>query len=266
MRAALLQLNSQENLTQNFAMIDALLHEASLQNAEYALLPENFSFFGSEKEKLVRQQEISEETILFLKNSAQKYKMIITGGGFPVPTGNGKVFNSALTLSPTGEAIHRYDKLHLFDATPGDNATYRESHGAQAGNTIAPLLTIGEFSLGVTICYDLRFPYLYRALALSGATAFLVPAAFTELTGKAHWHTLLRSRAIENTCYVLAAAQCGEHVNGRRTFGHSMLVDPWGKIVKSLSDEPGTLVVDLSLPLVESVRKRMPSLLHGRSL
>ncbi|MBV6494894.1 MAG: Deaminated glutathione amidase [Turneriella sp.] len=262
MRVALLQLNSQESLDKNLVEIDALLKEASSKGSTYALLPENFAFFGSEKEKLKRANFISTEVFEFLKNSALKYNLTLTGGGFPTPATPAKVYNTALTFSPKGEEVNRYNKIHLFDVAPGDNVEYRESRSTEAGDKIAPLFSLDKFLLGITICYDLRFPYLYQNLAANGATVLLVPAAFTQVTGSAHWHTLLRARAIENTCYVLAAAQWGKHSGGRETYGHSLVVDPWGEIIAELSSGVGVLYADLDFTHLNAVRTRMPSVQH----
>ena len=241
-----------------------LLAEAARQGATYALLPENFAFFGSEQEKQAKGGAIGTQALQFLSETAAKLKMTITGGGLPLSAGNGKFYNAAVTYGPDGSEIHRYDKLHLFDVAPGDNVTYQESRGTHSGTGELSLIALPPFTFGMTICYDVRFPALYRKYARMGANVLCVPAAFTRLTGEAHWHTLLRARAIENTCYVLAAAQTGQHYGGRETFGHSVVYDPWGEIVAELPERPGVVVADLKIERINEVRGRMPSLSHDK--
>jgi predicted amidohydrolase len=264
MRAAVIQLNSQNDTGANLEAASILLADAARRGATYALLPENFAFMGSEQEKLRKGSDISRQALDFLRRSAAQYNLTITGGGMPMPAESGKFYNAAITVTPQGEILHRYDKLHLFDAMPGDNVSYQESRSTEAGELPLTTFETNGFLMGMSICYDVRFPALYRAYARRGAQAFCVPAAFTRLTGAAHWHTLLRSRAMENTCYVLAAAQCGEHPGGRQTFGHSIIIDPWGEILAELEERPGIALAELSLQRIEEVRRRMPSLRHDR--
>lgn len=264
MRVAIIQMNSQNDVGANLEAADFLLTTAAKQGANYALLPENFAFMGSEPEKLAKGKEISTEALAFLEHAAPRHKLTITGGGMPMPAENGKFFNSAITVTPEGKVLHRYDKLHLFDAKPGDKISYQESRSTEAGRLELELFHLGELAFGMSICYDVRFPALYRSYARKGAQVLCVPAAFTHLTGSAHWHTLLRCRAIENTCYVIAAAQCGEHPAGRETFGHSIVIDPWGQILAELEERPGVAVVELELRRIEEIRQRLPSLLHDR--
>ncbi len=264
MRAAVIQMNSQNDTGANLEAAGLLLAKAARQGATYALLPENFAFLGSEQEKLGKGNEISARVLAFLQAAAKEHRLTITGGGMPMPAPGGKFYNSALTVTPQGEIQHRYDKLHLFDATPGDSVSYLESRSTEPGAANLAAFGHAGLSVGMSICYDLRFPALYRAYARMGAHVLCVPAAFTRVTGAAHWHALLRSRAIENTCYVLAAAQCGEHFGGRQTYGHSMIIDPWGEIIAELDERPGVAVAELSLQRIEEVRKRLPSLRHDK--
>lgn len=268
MRVAAIQMNSQNDVRHNLDMAYAHIADAARQGATYALLPENFAFFGSESEKKSKGEEISALAQKFLTDAATKHQITITGGGLPMPSGvllsdasPQKFFNSALTVSPRG-LIHRYDKLHLFDATPGDNINYLESKGTEAGSAKLELIPLDGFSLGMTICYDIRFPALYRHYAKLGANVLCIPSAFTQLTGKAHWQTLTRARAIENTSYVIAAAQTGQHFGGRETYGHSVIIDPWGEVLADAGERPGVVVADLDLARVMSVRAKMPSLAH----
>ena len=177
-----------------------------------------------------------------------------------------KQYNRSLLLNPAGEIAAQYDKIHLFDVEVGDGQTYRESAKIVPGATLA-LTTINHqppTTLGLTICYDLRFPQLYRALAKAGAHILSVPAAFTQVTGEAHWHTLLRARAIENTCFVIAPAQTGTHPGNRKTYGHSLVVSPWGEIIADGGVEEGVVMAEIDLAEVNRVRKRLPSLEHDR--
>lgn len=264
MQAAVIQLNSQSDPGHNLEAAEMLVKAAVAQGAKYVLLPENFAFFGSEQEKAVKAGEIERAARAFLQSTSLKLGITITGGGMPIANPDSKVFNSAVTYGPEGNELHRYDKLHLFDVAPGDNVSYQESRSTAPGDGDLSLFSVDNFAVGMSVCYDIRFPTLYRRLARLGAQVLCVPAAFTHLTGKAHWHALLKSRAIENTCYVLAAAQTGGHFGGRETYGHSMIVDPWGEIVAELADRPGFLVHDLSTARLAEVRRRMPSLEHDR--
>jgi predicted amidohydrolase len=180
--------------------------------------------------------------------------------------GMDKPFNRSILISPEGEIAAHYDKLHLFDVTLGNGHSYRESSQAQAGGK--PVLAATPLAtLGLSICYDLRFPQLYRRLALGGAQLLTVPSAFTRPTGAAHWHVLLRARAIENACYVLAPAQCGTHPGGRETFGHSLIVDPWGEIIAEASaDVPGVITAEIDPEKLAQVRAQIPVLEHHREV
>jgi len=263
MRVAAIQMNSGNDVRHNLELARSLVDQAVRQRASYALLPENFAFFGSESEKKSKGEEISTLAQKFLVETAAKYNITITGGGLPMKAASGKFFNSALTANSSG-IFHRYDKLHLFDATPGDNVSYLESTATEAGVLEPKLIPLAEFNLGMTICYDIRFGALYRAYAKLGAHVLAIPSAFTRLTGTAHWLTLARARAIENTCYVIAAAQTGEHYGGRSTYGHSVIIDPWGEVLQDAGERPGVIVAALDHERVKEVRAKMPSLTHDR--
>lgn len=264
MRLALLQMNSQNDTGHNLETARLMVKEAARQGAEYVLLPENFAFFGSEQERSARGSEIYKEVLAFLAGISRELGITITGGGFPSPAPLGKHYNTAATFSGEGREIHRYNKLHLFDATPGDNVSYLESKGTAPGDAELSLFKVNTVTIGITICYDLRFPALYRRYAQMGANLLCVPSAFTRLTGSAHWHALVKARAIENTCYVAAAAQTGKHYGGRETFGHSLVVDPWGETVAEAQDRPGVIIADIDVARVDEVRTRMPSLRHDK--
>ncbi len=261
--AAALQLTSLPDLQKNLAEIEELIDLAVRQGAELISLPENFSFMGEEEEKLAKADEIAEKTEAFIKTVAQRFQVTILAGGFPVPTGQGRVYNTALLVDSNGQELARYQKVHLFDVNLPDGNTYRESSTVHPGQTLPKIYNSEAFGrLGLSVCYDVRFPELYRHLAQQGAEVLLVPAAFTAYTGKDHWEVLLRARAIENTCYVIAPAQTGCHYGRRHTHGHAMIIDPWGVILDDVGDKPGVAVTEINPSRLEQVRVQMPSLKH----
>ena len=176
-----------------------------------------------------------------------------------------RLLNEAFLVTPDGNIVAHYDKIHMFDVEVDDGQTYRESAAYQPG-TRAVVAATPWGRLGMTVCYDVRFPYLYRSLAQAGAEFISVPAAFTRVTGQAHWHVLLRARAIENGCFVLAPAQCGEHAEKRRTYGHSLIIDPWGEVLADGGADVGFVVADIDLSKVAQARHSIPSLTHDRSI
>ena len=198
---------------------------------------------------------------------AEDTKIDIALGSMPVPLEDGMIANRSYYFRKDGEGPGHYDKLHMFDVTISDTETYRESDGYRPGDR-AVLANVDDVPVGLTICYDLRFPYLYRGLARAGAKILTVPAAFSPDTGAAHWEPLLRARAIETGSFILAPAQCGSHASTRgrqrSTHGHSLVVDPWGRVLSDGGDMPGVQVVDLNLAEVDDTRRRIPSLTHGR--
>jgi len=185
-------------------------------------------------------------------------------GSLAVLLDNGRVANRTLLLDPRGEVVARYDKIHMFDVDLGNGEAYRESATFEAGAEAVVACTPWG-GLGLSICYDLRFPHLYRSLAKAGADFLAVPAAFTRTTGRAHWHVLLRARAIETGCFVFAPAQCGEHVGGRQTYGHALIVSPWGAIIADGGENPGFIIAEIDPAEVDEARRKIPSLGHDRS-
>ena len=261
--AAAIQITSvpdvQKNLTQAEELIDLAVH----RGAELISLPENFSFMGAEEEKAAQAHNIAEASQKFLKTMAQRYQITILGGGFPVPLDNGKVYNTALLFDPSGKEVARYNKVHLFDVNVPDGNTYRESSTVMAGSNLPTVYqsdTLGN--LGLSVCYDVRFPELYRHLSANGAQILFVPAAFTAFTGKDHWQVLLQARAIENTCYVIAPAQTGRHYATRHSHGHAMIVDPWGVVLADAGDGKGVAIAEINPSRLDQVRRQMPSLKH----
>jgi deaminated glutathione amidase len=261
--AAAVQMTSVPDLQQNLLQAEELIDLAVRQGAELVGLPENFPFLGEEHEKLEQAQTIAQESEKFLKTMAQRFQVTILGGGFPVPVGNGKVHNTALLVGPNGSELARYEKVHLFDVDVPDGNTYRESGTVLAGMRMPPVYpdkTLGN--IGLSVCYDVRFPELYRHLSQMGSEVLFVPAAFTAFTGKDHWQVLLQARAIENTCYVIAPAQTGRHYAMRQTHGHAMIIDPWGTVLADAGDKPGVAIAAINPIRIEQVRRQMPALQH----
>ena len=265
-KVAAIQMNSSNQKGENIKNARELLSKAVNSGATLIVLPENFSFMGdSETDKLSVAETLNKgASIDFLKCSARNHKVWVAGGTIPLKTKDPKkVTNTLLLYSDQGEEVGRYDKIHLFDVDISDTESYSESNVIKEGNKPVTVKTpLG--CLGLTICYDLRFPELYRKLTHMGAEIFLVPSAFTYTTGNAHWEVLLRARAIENQAYVIAAAQVGDHPGGRRTFGHSMIIDPWGQVLSEVVEDDGIAIADIDLTKVYEIRKKMPCLTQRR--
>lgn len=261
--AAAIQMTSVPDLEKNLTQAEELIDLAVRQGAELVGLPENFSFMGTESEKLAQAEAIATRSEKFLKTMAQRFQVTLLGGGFPVPVNSDKVYNTALVIDSNGTELLRYHKAHLFDVNLPDGNTYRESLTVEAGSSLPAICTFDKFGvLGVSVCYDVRFPELYRHLSRQGADVLFVPAAFTAYTGKDHWQILLQARAIENTCYVIAPAQTGKHYALRQTHGHAMIIDPWGAILADAGDRPGVAIAEINPDRLEKVRQQMPSLQH----
>lgn len=261
--AAAIQMTSLPNLEKNLVQAEELIELAVRQGAELVSLPENFSFLGLEVEKIASGGAIAQASEKFLKTMAQRFQVTILGGGFPVPVDNTRVYNTALLIGPNGQELARYQKVHLFDVNLPDGNNYQESTTVMAGTqlpTVYPSAELGN--LGLSICYDVRFPELYRHLAYKGADILFVPAAFTAYTGKDHWQVLLQARAIENTCYVIAPAQTGQHYALRHSHGHAVIIDPWGVILADAGEKPGVALAQINPLRLEQVRRQMPSLQH----
>lgn len=263
MKISALQLNSQPDLDHNLDVAYKLVKKASNNGADLVLLPENFAFMGDEKKRLEQAEEICQIVEKALKEWAKEFEIYLFGGGYPVPADNGKVFNRARLINPKGESIAVYNKIHLFDVELSEKETYRESDMVQGGKDIV-VADLPEFGMkaGLSICYDVRFPELYREMAKQGAHVLFVPAAFTRPTGKAHWEILLRSRAIENSAYVVAPAQTGKHGEKRETYGHALIIDPWGNILSDAGQKAGMATAELDLESLKDVRRKLPALEH----
>jgi deaminated glutathione amidase len=269
--AGVVQLQSGDVVSENLDACARQLEAAVSRQASLVVLPENFAYFGSEAGKRDVAETIdvhpsaSDGPIVgFLRKFAIEHRVTLIAGGMPERSADAmRPFNTALVVGPSGEVAARYRKLHLFDVTLPNGQQYRESAATMPGDECVAV-DVNGVRVGLTICYDLRFPDLFRALALRGARVFVVPAAFTQQTGEAHWHVLLRARAIEWQCWVLAAAQTGEHPGDKRTFGHSLIIDPWGKVVAECVSGEGACVAELDLEYQDEVRARLPCASHRR--
>jgi len=268
MQIAAIQMVSGKGLQDNLLAAATLLAQAAERGAELALLPEYFCLMGQrDTDKLAIQERFGAGPIQdFLAGQAQSLGLWIVGGTLPISTDQpNKVYNSSLAFDPSGSCVARYDKIHLFRFDNGREA-YDESRVLTAGTqTVAfdvPSRDGHSWRVGLSVCYDLRFAELYRAYAAQGADLLLVPSAFTYTTGQAHWELLLRARAVENLCFVAAAGQGGTHDNGRRTWGQSLVVDPWGALLAQQAQEPGVVMADMDAGRLAAVRTQLPALQH----
>ncbi|MCS0592017.1 carbon-nitrogen hydrolase family protein [Massilia norwichensis] len=260
---AAVQMVSSPNVDDNLATARRLLAEAAAKGAKLVTLPEYWPIMGMlDTDKVAHAEQPGQGVIQeFMAAQAREHGFWLIGGTLPLASGDaGRVLNTTLVYDPQGQAVSRYDKIHLFGFTKGEES-YDEAR------TIVPGAAVGSFEapfgrVGLSVCYDLRFPELYRAMG--ECALIVVPAAFTHTTGMAHWEVLLRARAIENQCYVLASAQGGTHRNGRRTFGHSMLIDPWGEVVGQVAEGEGVVVGEIDTDFLAQVRQSLPALKHRK--
>ncbi len=264
-KVGLVQMRSGVDPQANLATALAAIEEAARAGAGYLLTPEMTNIMEGKRDRLFATiaDEERDPTLAAMREAARKHSIYIHIGSLAVKASPDRAANRSFLIDRRGDVVARYDKIHMFDVDLANGESYRESGNYRAGE-LAVVADLPWGRLGVTVCYDLRFPALYRALAEAGASFFSIPAAFTRQTGEAHWHVLLRARAIENGCFVFAAAQGGMHENGRETFGHSLVVDPWGKVLAEGGTEPGVILADVDPAQVAAARSRIPSLLHGR--
>ncbi len=267
LRVAAVQMSSSDDWAWNLEQVAGRVQLAQQAGAQLVALPENFAYFGSESGRCelaesldgppgpIRQQ---------LSELARSYQIAILAGGWaersPDPA---RPYNASTLFGSDGQMLANYRKIHLFDVTLPSGKRYAESANTRAGTELC-VIPFGGLSLGMSICYDLRFPELYRALAAAGANVLTVPAAFTRETGREHWHILLRARAIESTCWVVAPAQVGQHPRGRETYGHALIVDPWGRICAEAESDSPLVCADLTQTELDAVRSRLPSLAQRR--
>jgi len=265
MKVACLQINSGGDMGANVTMIDKMVRDAAGQGAQLVALPENAFLMeepGQKKRTLYTQAE--HPAIASAMQLAEESRCWLLLGSVAVKTDDsGKTVNRSLLINDKGQVAAQYDKIHLFDVELPNGEIYKESAKMLPGQR-AVVADMPWAKLGMSICYDVRFPHLYRALAKAGAQILAVPSAFTAVTGEAHWHVLLRARAIENGCFVIAPAQTGTHPGNRRTFGHALIIDPWGTIIADAGSDEGIIVADLDTAQLDMTRAKIPSLTHDR--
>ena len=264
-KAAMIQMRSGLKPAANIDDAVRLIGEAKSAGADYVLTPEMTNILAVKREQLFAAvvEEEMDASLATLRELARKLGIYIHIGSLAIKLSNDRAANRSFLIDPKGDIAACYDKIHMFDVDLADGESYRESRNYRPGE-LAVLADLPWGRLGLTVCYDLRFPALYRALAEAGATMLAIPSAFTKQTGEAHWHVLMRSRAIENGSFVFAAAQGGKHENGRETYGHSLVVDPWGRIIAEGGTEPGIIMAEIDPAKVAKARARIPSLQHGR--
>jgi deaminated glutathione amidase len=264
-RVGLIQMRTGREPKANFDAAAALIRQAKDAGADYVLTPEMTNIMETSRERLFGAiaSDESDASLAGFRELARALAIHVHVGSLAIKVGSDKAANRSFLIDPAGTIAARYDKIHMFDVDLANGESYRESRSYRAGE-IAVCADLPWGRLGLTICYDLRFPALYRALAEAGACFLTIPSAFTRQTGEAHWHVLLRARAIETGCFVFAAAQGGKHENGRETFGHSLVVDPWGRVLAEGGVEPGVVIADVDPAEISAARGRVPSLQHGR--
>lgn len=272
MRSAILQLNVSDDPVANLPRTLQMLRDAAVEGAEFVLTPEVTNCISTSRahQNEVLQLEEDDITLARLRKEAASLSVWLLIGSLGLKTGDsdGRFANRSFLISPQGDIVARYDKIHMFDVQINETETWRESEGYRPGDKAVMAQT--DFArIGMSICYDVRFSHLYRALAQAGAQILTVPAAFSPVTGAAHWHALLRARAIESGCFVIAPAQTGTHASTnhktRDTYGHSLVVDPWGEVLLDAGTAPGVYKFDLDMEKGEAARSRVPSLANARS-
>lgn len=264
-RVGLIQMRSARTPKDNVAAAAALIREAKAAGAAYIQTPEMTNVMELKRDRLFAAigEEENDQTLADFRSLAREAGAYLHIGSLAIRVGPERAVNRSFLIDPAGEIAARYDKIHMFDVDLGQGESYRESRTYRPGE-IAVAADLPWGRIGLSICYDLRFAALYRALAEAGASFLAIPSAFTRQTGEAHWHVLMRARAIETGCFVFAAAQGGTHENGRATYGHSLVVDPWGRILAEAGTEPGVVMAEIDAAEVVAARARIPSLQHGR--
>jgi len=264
---ACVQINSSNNMASNLNRANELVSQAAEQGAQLILLPENVALMAGHSRELHMQAVEMErhKAIVALSKLAKTHNIWLVVGSIAVPAAHsGKMYNRCVVISPDGMIVNHYDKIHLYDVVLPDGDTYSEPKNFDPGKKLV-MQDLPWGTLGLSICYDLRFPHMFRALAKRGSDFLSIPAAFVQLTGAAHWHVLLRARAIETGCYVFAPAQVGSHPGDRKTYGHSLIIDPWGEVIADAGGiEEGIIMANIDPVKVGYNRKVMPSLSHDR--
>jgi len=265
-KAACIQLRSSDDVADNIRTTSALVREAAAGGARFIATPENTNIMAQDgRAKMAATfAEAQDPALPVFAELAKELRIWLLIGSLHIKVSETKTANSSYLFAPDGSIAARYTKIHLFDVTVASGESYRESSTVEAGHRAVVADT--EFGpIGLSVCYDLRFPQLYRSLAQKGAFAFTIPSSFTVPTGAAHWHVLLRARAIENGAFVIAPAQGGTHVNGRKTYGHSLIVSPWGDVLAEAGTDPGVIYADIDPKLSKQAREKVPSLQHSRN-
>ena len=264
-RVGLIQMRSGREPQANVGAAAKLIREAKAGGADYVLTPEMTNIMETRRERLFAAvgTEDDDASLVSFRALARELGIYVHVGSLAVRVGPERAANRSFLVDAQGEIVGRYDKIHMFDVDLANGESYRESRSYRPGE-IAVVSDLPWGRIGLTVCYDLRFPALYRALAEAGASFLTIPSAFTRQTGEAHWHVLMRARAIETGCFVFAAAQGGAHENGRETYGHSLVVDPWGRILAEGGTEPAAILADIDPAEISAARGRIPSLQHGR--
>jgi deaminated glutathione amidase len=264
-RVGLVQMRSGRDVRDNLIEAEALIREAARRGAHYIQTPENTLLMEIERSRLFGKIVPEEETaeIAHFSGLAKALRVWLHIGSIAVKAGEDRAINRAFLFAPDGQIVVRYDKIHMFDVDLPSGESYRES-GTYLPGATAYVAHLPWGPLGVATCYDIRFPEQYKALAKAGAIFLTAPSAFTKVTGEKHWHILLRARAIENGCFLFAAAQGGRHANGRTTFGHSLVLSPWGEILAEGGTDPGVITADIDAAEVDRIRARIPALDHTR--
>lgn len=274
-RVAAVQYCGTADVAGNLAIITALVAEAHGAGANWVCLPECANVMGADADTLEAHAEPADDSasVRYLGDLARQYQLTLFAGslllrGAGIGTGIGKLVNRSFVFDANGQQIAHYDKIHMFDADVGDGTRYAESEQFTAG-TRAVIARLDEVSVGLTVCYDIRFPALYRQLAQNGAAVLMIPAAFTKRSGTAHWHVLARARAIETGSFVIAATQAGKHADGRQTYGHALIISPWGEVLadggsnSGPDSEPHIIYADLDLSLVDKARRSITAWQHN---
>lgn len=262
---ACVQTNSKPDPADNIAEVGGMIREAKARGADLITTPEIVGMFEPDRTSALAKArpEETHEVLAAFRGLAAELGTWLLIGSISIKLSDEKLSNRSFLVGPDGEIVARYSKIHMFDVQVGDGSTYRESSTYQPGEE-AVLADTPWGTMGLTICYDIRFPALYRDLAQAGARLIFAPAAFTKVTGEAHWHVLQRARAIENGCFIVSAAQVGTHARGRKTYGHSVIVAPWGEVLADAGQEPGIVLAEVDLSAVDQARGKVPSLTHDR--
>ncbi len=264
-RVGLVQLRTGKNIQENLVQAEGFIRDAARRGANYVQTPENTLVMEVDAQHLLEKISPEDQTegVAQFSRLAQELRIWLHIGSLAIKVGERRAVNRAFLFAPNGEAVCRYDKIHMFDVDLPSGESYRESATFEPG-TCTYVADLPWGGLGMATCYDMRFGEQYKAMARAGAKFLTAPSAFTKVTGEAHWHVLLRARAIENGCFVFAAAQGGRHANGRTTYGHSIAISPWGEILAEAGTEPGVIVADIDAGEVDRVRARIPALDHTR--